>query len=209
MASYHGPKARVQRRFGEVLVPRPKYSKILENRAYPPGDHGKEKAFRGGRRSNYGMQLDEKQKLSFIYNIRDTQLRNYYLKATTIQGGTTGGNLLVQLERRLDNIIYKAGFAATIWAARQLVVHGHILLNGKRIDLPSYQVEAGDVASVIEKMRNNVHIVESIESNSSYPPYVSVDKNARSVTLTRIPEETEIQIPVNIQLVVEFYNRLT
>jgi small subunit ribosomal protein S4 len=209
MASYHGPKARVQRRFGEVLVPRPKYSKILENRAYPPGDHGKEKAFRGGRRSNYGMQLDEKQKLSFIYNIRDTQLRNYYLKATTIQGGTTGGNLLVQLERRLDNIIYKAGFAATIWAARQLVVHGHILVNGRRIDLPSYQLEAGDVAAVIEKMRNNVHIVESIESNSSYPPYVSVDKNARSVALTRIPEETEIQIPVNIQLVVEFYNRLT
>jgi small subunit ribosomal protein S4 len=209
MASYHGPKAKVQRRFGELLVPRPKYSRVLDKRSYPPGDHGKEKTFRGGRRSNYGMQLDEKQKLSFIYNIRETQMRNYYKKATTIQGGTTGGNLLVLLERRLDNLVYKANFAATIWAARQLVVHGHVLVNGKRLDLPSYQLNAGDVISIHEKMRTNVHIVESIESNSATPGYLSVDKNNRSVTLTRLPEETEVQVPVNVQLVVELYNRLT
>lgn len=209
MASYHGPKAKVQRRFGEVLAPRPKYARILDKRSYPPGDHGKEKSFRGGRRSNYGMQLDEKQKLAFIYNVRDTQLRNYYLKATTIQGGTTGGNLLILLERRLDNIVYKAGFAATIWAARQLVVHGHILVNGKRIDLPSYLLEGGDTISITEKMRNNVHIVESVESNSSYPVYLSVDKANKSAKLVRLPEETEVQVPVNVQLVVEFYNRLT
>jgi small subunit ribosomal protein S4 len=209
MASYHGPKAKVQRRFGEVLAPRPKYARILDKRSYPPGDHGKEKSFRGGRRSNYGMQLDEKQKLAFIYNVRDTQLRNYYLKATTIQGGTTGGNLLILLERRLDNIVYKAGFAATIWAARQLVVHGHILVNGKRIDLPSYLLEGGDTISIVEKMRNNVHIVESVESNSSYPVYLSVDKANKSAKLVRLPEETEVQVPVNVQLVVEFYNRLT
>jgi small subunit ribosomal protein S4 len=209
MASYHGPKAKVQRRFGEVLAPRPKYARILDKRSYPPGDHGKEKSFRGGRRSNYGMQLDEKQKLAFIYNVRDTQLRNYYLKATTIQGGTTGGNLLILLERRLDNIVYKAGFAATIWAARQLVVHGHILVNGKRIDLPSYLLEGGDTISIVEKMRDNVHIVESVESNSSYPVYISVDKASKSAKLVRLPEENEVQVPVNVQLVVEFYNRLT
>jgi small subunit ribosomal protein S4 len=209
MASYHGPKARVQRRFGEVLIPRPKYAKILDKRSYPPGDHGKEKTFRGGRRSNYGTQLDEKQKLAYIYNVRDTQLRNYYVKATTIQGGTTGGNLLILLERRLDNIVYKAGLAATIWAARQLVVHGHILVNGERLDLPSYLLHAGDVVSVHEKMKTNVHVVESVESSSAYPVYLSVNKQAKSVTLARLPEENEIQIPANVQLVVEFYNRLT
>jgi small subunit ribosomal protein S4 len=209
MASYHGPKAKVQRRFGEVLIPRPKYSRILDKRSYPPGEHGKEKTFRGGRRSNYGTQLDEKQKLAYIYNVRDTQLRNYYLKATRVPTGTTGGNLLILLERRLDNIVYKAGIAATIWAARQLVAHGHILVNGSRIDLPSYLLNAGDVVSVTEKMRDNVHIVESVEANSSYPPYISMDKAKKAATLLRIPDETEIQIPVNVQLVVEFYNRLT
>src|SRR5690606_29318843 len=97
MASYHGPKARVQRRFGEVLIPRPKYARILERRAYPPGDHGKEKQFRSGRRSDYGTQLNEKQKLSFIYNIRERQLRNYFVKARQ-QTGNTGANLLILLE---------------------------------------------------------------------------------------------------------------
>jgi len=209
MASYHGPKAKVQRRFGEVLIPRPKYSRILDKRSYPPGEHGREKTFRGGRRSNYGTQLDEKQKLAYIYNVRDTQLRNYYLKAASIQGGTTGGNLLILLERRLDNVVYKAGIAPTIWAARQLVVHGHIYVNGERVDLPSYSLNAGDVVAVSEKMKNNVHIVESMESNTYHPPYISVDRTERSAALLRIPDETEIQIPVNVQLVVEFYNRLT
>ena len=131
MASYHGPKAKVQRRFGEMLIARPKYSRILEDRAYPPGHHGREKAFRSGRRSNFGLQLDEKQKLAFIYNIRERQMRNYYKKATKM-AGPTGQNLLYLLERRLDNLVYKAGFGATIWAARQLVVHGHVLVNGMR-----------------------------------------------------------------------------
>jgi small subunit ribosomal protein S4 len=127
MASYHGPKARVQRRFGEVLIPRPKYSRILEKRAYPPGDHGKEKQFRQGRRSDYGLQLSEKQKVAFIYNVREGQLRRYFLRARRMPGNT-GANLLGLLERRLDNLVYRAGFAATIWAARQMVSHGHTSL---------------------------------------------------------------------------------
>src|SRR5512134_1077638 len=131
MASYHGPKAKVQRRFGEVLIPRAKYQKILEKRPYPPGDHGKEKQYRSGRRSDFGTQLNEKQKLAFIYNIREAQLRRYFLRARR-QPGDTGANLLALLERRLDNLVYRAGFAATIWAARQLVSHGHVLVNGQR-----------------------------------------------------------------------------
>jgi len=208
MASYHGPKAKQQRRFGTLLVPRPKYSRILDSRAYPPGDHGKEKSFRGGRRSDYGLQLDEKQKLSFIYNVRERQLRNYYKKAV-LMPGATGINLLGLLERRLDNLVYKAGLGATIWAARQLVVHGHVEVNGARLDLPSYQVKPNDVISLSAKMKKNVHVVEWVEQIAAYPPYLSVDKDNVSATLLRTPEEGEIQVPVEIQLVVEYYNRLT
>lgn len=208
MGSYHGPKARVQRRFGEVLIPRPKYQKIMEKRAYPPGDHGKEKQFRSGRRSDYGLQLNEKQKLSFIYNIRERQMRRYFLKARQ-QSGNTGANLLVLLERRLDNLVYRAGFAATIWAARQLVSHGHIQVNGKRLNIPSYSVNVGEVISVSEKMRKNVHIVESLESTPYSPQFITVDNPSVSATLTRLPERGEIQVPVDEQLIVEYYTRLT
>lgn len=208
MASYHGPKAKPQRRFGELLVPRPKYSRILEERAYPPGEHGRDKSFRSGRRSNYALQLDEKQKLSFIYNVRERQMRNYYKKAA-LMAGPTGVNLLNLLERRLDNIVYKSGLGATIWAARQIVGHGHIQVNGRRLDLPSYQVMPGDVIEVTDKMKKNVHIQEWIQQSAYYPPYLNVDKENCRVVFDRLPEEGEVQTPVDIQMVVEFYNRLT
>lgn len=209
MASYHGPKTRVQRRFGEVLIPRPKYAKILEKRAYPPGDHGKEKQYRSGRRSDYGAQLDEKQKLAFIYNVRERQMRNYYLKAAK-QPGATGHNLVVLLERRLDNLVYRVGFAATIWAARQLVVHGHVTVNGALLDLPSYSARPGDVIGISERMQKNVHIVEWVESNGGVAPaYLAVDNDKLTATFLRIPERKEVPVPVDEQLVVEFYNRLT
>jgi small subunit ribosomal protein S4 len=207
MASYHGPKAKKQRRFGEVLIPRAKYQKILGKRAYPPGEHGKEKTFRSGRRSDYANQLDEKQKLSFIFNIRERQLRRYFKEARQ-QPGPTGENLIVLLERRLDNMVYRAGFAATIWAARQLVSHGHIQVNGKRLDLASYSVIPGDTISVRPKMQKNVHIQEAVESVSSVPDYILWDKGQFSATLTRIPNRSEIPVPIEEQLVVEFYARL-
>lgn len=208
MASYHGPKAKPQRRFGELLVPRPKYQRILEERAYPPGEHGREKSFRSGRRSNYAIQLDEKQKLAFIYNVRERQMRNYYKKAA-LMPGTTGNNLLTLLERRLDNIVYKSGLGATIWAARQIVGHGHININGRRVDLPSYQVSPGDVIEVNDKMKKNVHIQEWVQQSAYSPQYLIVDKDNLKVTFDRMPEVGEVQTPVDIQLVVEFYNRLT
>lgn len=207
MASYHGPRAKVQRRFGQVLVPRAKYQKILEKRPYPPGDHGKEKQFRSGRRSDYGLQLNEKQKLSFIYNIRETQMRRYFMRARR-QPGNTGANLLVLLERRLDNMVYRAGFAATIWAARQLVKHGHIQVNGARVDLPSFSVKPGMTFSVREGMRNNPHVQEAIESSLHNLSYISVDKNTMAATFTAIPTREEIPVPIQEQLVIEFYNRL-
>lgn len=208
MASFHGPKAKAQRRFGELLVPRTKYQKILEKRQSPPGDHGKEKQFRSGRRSDFGLQLDEKQKLAFIYNVRERQLRNYYKKADQMPG-RTGANLMVLLERRLDNIVFKAGFAATIWAARQLVGHGHILVNGTRLDLPSYQVKPGDVISIGPKMQKNVHILELMEQGVNSPAYMDIEPEKLSATFYRVPEQRDITLPVDIQLVVEYYNRLT
>ncbi len=208
MASYHGPKARVQRRFGEVLIPRTKYQKILEKRPYPPGDHGKEKQYRSGRRSDYGLQLNEKQKLSFIYNVRETQLRRYFLKARRTPGAT-GENLLSLLERRLDNLVYRAGFAPTIWAARQLVKHGHVTVDGSKLDLPSYSVKSGQVIAVSEKMRKNVHVLEAIDSVAHNLTYLDVDRNAFSARLNGVPTREEIPVPVSEQLVVEFYTRLT
>jgi small subunit ribosomal protein S4 len=207
MASYHGPRAKVQRRFGQVLVPRPKYQKILEKRPYPPGDHGKEKQFRSGRRSDYGLQLNEKQKLSFIYNIRETQMRRYFMRARR-QPGNTGANLLALLERRLDNLVYRAGFAATIWAARQLVKHGHILVDGQRVDLPSFSVKPGMTISVHERMRSNPHVQEAMENSLHNLSYLSVDQNMFSATLTAIPPREEIPVRIQEQLVIEFYNRL-
>jgi small subunit ribosomal protein S4 len=205
--SYHGPKAKKQRRFGEVLIPRAKYQKIISKRAYPPGEHGKEKSFRSGRRSDYAQQLDEKQKLSFIFNIREKQLRRYFKEARN-QSGPTGENLMVLLERRLDNLVYRAGFAATIWAARQLVGHGHVLVNGKRLDLPSYQAIPGDQISLRPKMQKNVHVEESIASNPVMPEYMLLDKDNFTATLTRLPERREVPVPIDEQLVVEFYARL-
>jgi len=208
MASYHGPKAKVQRRYGEVLVSRPKYAKILEKRPYPPGEHGKDKQFRSGRRSNYGIQLNEKQKLAFIFNVRDRQMRGYYVKARK-QPGNTGTNLLVLLERRLDNIVYRGGFAATIWAARQLVSHGHVLVNGARLDIASYSVNVGDEISVTDKMKQNVHIIESMESMGALPDYLTLHRERMSVTFGHVPERQELPIPIDEQWIVEWYNRLT
>jgi small subunit ribosomal protein S4 len=208
MASYHGPKARVQRRFGEVLVPRTKYQKIVEKRGFPPGDHGKEKQFRSGRRSDFGMQLNEKQKLSFIFNVREAQMRRYFLRARR-QPGNTGENLLRLLERRLDNLVYRAGFAATIWAARQFVKHGHVLVDGKRVDLPSFQVNPGMVITVKESMRTNVHVLEAMESVANNLSYLTVNKAAFSATLLNLPERADIPVPVREQLIVEYYTRLT
>lgn len=208
MASYHGPKAKVQRRFGEVLVPRPKYQRILEKRPYPPGEHGRDRQYRSGRRSNYSLQLAEKQKLAFIFNVRDRQMRRYFVRARQ-QSGNTGTNMLVLLERRLDNLVFRAGFAPTIWAARQLVGHGHILVNGRRLDIASAQVRSGDVISVHERMRKNVHIAEALESRGAVPEYMSLDADNFSATFERVPERNEMPIPVDEQQIVEWFTRLT
>ena len=189
-------------------MPRLKYQRILEKRPYPPGEHGRDRQYRSGRRSNYSLQLAEKQKLAFIFNVRDRQLRRYFVRARQ-QSGNTGTNLLVLLERRLDNLVYRAGFAATIWAARQLVSHGHILVNGRRLDIASASVRVGDVISIHRRMLKNVHIAESLEAMGSAPEYLSLDKENFAATFERLPERNEMPIPVDEQQIVEWYTRLT
>lgn len=202
------PKAKTMRRFGELLVARPKYQKILDKRPYPPGVHGKEKAFRRGRQSDFALQLQEKQKLAFIYNIRERQMLNYYLKATKLPG-VTGDNLLILLERRLDNIVYRLGLAPTIWAAKQLVGHGHVLVNGRKLDIPSYSVVAGDTITLRDKMRQNPGVMESLEGRGPLPDFLTFEEASFTGKLERLPNREEIQLPVNEQLVVEFYSRKT
>lgn len=199
------PKAKEQRRFGEVLVHRAKYQKIVERRPYPPGDHGKEKNYRSGRKSDYGRQLEEKQKLRFIYAVMERQMRRYFRIALR-QQGETGKNLLVLLECRLDNLVFRAGFAATIWAARQMVSHGHIYVNGQRVDRPSYQVRVGEAISLKSTMHNNVHILQWLDEAATPPEYLTVNRENFSASLIRVPERREIPVPINEQLVVEFYN---
>ncbi|MBZ0310037.1 MAG: 30S ribosomal protein S4 [Anaerolineae bacterium] len=196
------------RRFGEVLIARPKYQRIVDKRPYPPGMHGKEKALRRGRLSDYGLQLTEKQKLAFIYNVGERQMRRYYLKASRMPG-VTGDNLLALLETRLDNLVYRLGFGNTIWAARQIVSHGHILVNGKKLNVASYQVVPGDTITLHQRMRSNVQVVESLESRGPLPEFLSYEEAAFTGTLIRIPNRQEITVPVTEQLVVEYYTRKT
>lgn len=158
--------------------------------------------------SEYGIQLKEKQKAKFIYGILEKQFRGYYDKAKKMQG-VTGENLLILLERRLDNVVYRSGLAATRRQARQLVSHGHISVNGKRLDIPSALIKAGDVVAIKESSRGNTFfkgLAESFDSLST-PAWISADAQSLSAAVTRFPNRDEIDIPVDEQMIVELYSR--
>lgn len=158
--------------------------------------------------SEYGMQLREKQKAKFIYGVLEKQFRGCYDKAKKMSG-VTGENLLGLLERRIDNVVFRIGFAATRRQSRQLVSHGHILVNGKRLDIPSALVKAGDVISICESSRSNEFfkgLAENFDSLST-PAWISVDAANMSATVTRFPNRDEIDVPVDEQMIVELYSR--
>lgn len=162
----------------------------------------------GKKMSEYGMQLKEKQKAKFIYGILEKQFRAYYDKAKKMSG-ITGENLLVLLERRLDNVVFRLGLAQTRRQARQLVSHGHIIVNGKRLDIPSALVKVGDVVSIKENSRSNEFfkgVAESFDSLST-PAWLTVDASSLSGTVTRFPNRDEIDIPVEEQMIIELYSR--
>jgi small subunit ribosomal protein S4 len=203
MARYRGPKDKINRRFGEPLFGP---SKALERRNYPPGPHG----LRSGRRkkSDYAIALGEKQKLKFIYGVLEKQFRGYYAEASR-RRGITGDIMLLLLETRLDNICYRLGFGNTRQAARQLVNHGHVTVNGKKLDIPSYQVSPGDVIKIRDRASSQQLGLRMLDLTQSVPlqDWLTLDREKMEGTVARLPEKEDIEAPVNLQLIVELYSR--
>ncbi len=201
MARNTGPVWRISRRLGFSIL---ETGEELNKRAYIPGQHGS--ATRKVKKSNYGLQKDEKQKIRHMYGLSEKQFYNTYMKASRMHG-VTGTNLMIMLESRLDNLVYRMGFARTRRGARQLVNHGHILVNGKKVDIPSAQIKPGSTIEVKENMRNNSAIADALEANVSFNNFVEVDKDNRKGKYVRHPERKELNQEVNELLVIEFYNR--
>ncbi|MEM7602184.1 MAG: 30S ribosomal protein S4 [Verrucomicrobiota bacterium] len=203
MARYTGPTDRISRRYGVALFGP---SKALERRPYPPGQHGA----RGARRkqSDYAIALAEKQKLRLQYGLLEKQFRRYFSEAQRRRGIT--GDILVQLlETRLDNVVYRMGLGNTRRAARQFVGHGHVTVNGKRVDVPSYCVKPGDVVAVGAGTRSQQLGLRAVDLTSARPvmDWLTFDGENLSGTMDRVPEADEIDTMVNVQLVVELYSR--
>jgi len=176
----------------------------LERRAYPPGMHGQGRS----KRSDYGVQLREKQKVRRMYGILENQFRLYYQRASAMKG-VTGENLLQLLERRLDNTVYRLGMAASRKDARQLVSHGHLLLNGRRVDIPSIQVREGDVIAVRERSKKMVRIEGALELKAAgeLPSWLELDREAMKAVVKSLPTRDDIQLPIQESLIVELYSK--
>lgn len=198
MARYTGPRYKIARRLGISLDGTGKDIK----RNYPPGQHGQARR----KLSEYGIQLQEKQKLRHMYGMNEKPFRKVFTQATKMSG-VAGTNFMILLESRLDNLVYRLGFAATRPAARQLTVHGHITVNGKKVDVPSYRVQPGDVIGVREKSKNLQIVKDSLEARTYLPNYLSYNDAALEGTYLRHPERDELPSEINETLIVEFYSR--
>ncbi len=200
MARYTGSSWKLSRRLGISLSGT---GKELEKRPYAPGQHGP-----GQRKkiSEYGLQLQEKQKLRHMYGVNERQFRNLFDKAGKM-AGKHGENFMILLDSRLDNVVYRLGLARTRRQARQLVNHGHIVVDGGRVDIPSYQVKPGQTITLREKSRNLDIVKEAIEVNNFVPDYLTFDADKLEGTFTRLPERSELPAEINEALIVEFYSR--
>lgn len=198
-------KYKIDRRMGENIWGRPKSP--VNKREYGPGEHGQR---RRGKLSDFGVQLRAKQKLKGYYgNITEKQFKAVYAEATRMKGDTSE-NLIGLLERRLDAIVYRAKFVPTVFAARQFVNHGHVKVNGRRVNIASYRCKVGDVIEVREKSRDMALVMEAVESaERDVPDYIDVDHNKMKATLLRVPQLADVPYPVIMEpnLVVEFYSR--
>ncbi|SHE11580.1 30S ribosomal protein S4 [Chlamydia abortus] len=200
MARYTGPKFKLSRRLGISLSGT---GKELSKRPFPPGQHGP-----GMRRkiSGYGMQLQEKQKLRHMYGLSEKQFRNLFDKATKMKG-ISGENFMILLESRLDNLVYRLGFANSRAGARQLVSHGHITVDGKKVDIPSYMVSVGQVISLRERSRGLSSIKGALENRNHVPAYLEFNEQALEGKYIRLPERSELSQDVDEKQIVEFYSR--
>ncbi len=200
MARYTGPVYKKSRRLGFSAL---ENGKELAKRPYAPGIHGND---RRKKISEYGIQLQEKQKVRFMYGLNEKQFHKLFEKAAKMPG-VAGDNFLKLLESRLDNIVYRLGLARTRRAARQVVNHGHITVNGKKVNIPSYQVKVGDVIAVKENSLDHKAIKEAVETTLNRPAYVEFDANKLTGKLLRLPDRSELNQEINESLIVEFYNR--
>jgi len=205
MARYTGPKARLCRKFGENLFGPAKYDKALQRKPAPPGQHGKTLR---RKMNDYGLHLKEKQKLRTIYCLLEKQFRNYFFNAAKAKG-VTGDILLQILERRLDNVVYRLGFAVTRLQSRQFVNHGHFLVNGKKVDIPSYLLKAGDIIEVREKSRTMPMLLSAMDRTEHSSPYswLTIDKENMRGVFESIPPAAEIPTTVDVRLIVEYYSK--
>ncbi len=199
MSRFTGSSWKVSRRLNYSIT---ETGKELARRAYAPGQHGQKRA----KLSEYGIQLQEKQKVRYTYGVSEKQFRNTFDKAAK-QPGKTGVNFLKMLESRLDNIVYRIGFAATRPQARQLVTHGHITVNGKKVDIPSLILKPGDKIALKETSKDLKVVKAALEGKFARAEYVAYDENTGVATFVRVPERNEFLPEVNEQLIVEFYNR--
>lgn len=204
MARYTGPIAKQSRRERTVLHANLKSARALEKRPYPPGEHGRGRI----KESEYLLQLREKQKARRIYGVLERQFRNYYDKASRSQG-LTGENLLISLELRLDNVVFRGGLARTRREARQLVNHKHFKVNGRTVNIPSYEVRVGDVITLRDRSRNIVPVIGALEllGTRNQPGWVSLDQDKRQISVLSKPERQQIDVPVQEQLIVELYSK--
>lgn len=208
MATYRGPVCRLCRREGVKLFlkgTRCMTEKCaIERRSYPPGQHGQART----RVTEYSGQLREKQKLRRIYGLMERQFRGTFEKAER-RAGVTGDELVILLERRLDNVVYRLGFASSRKQARQIVSHGHILLNGKKTDIPAYAVKTGDIIEIRQRSREIPTIVSALDSveTRGIPSWLELDRNALKGEVKVLPTKDESALPVNEQMVVELYSR--
>ncbi|MCF0115050.1 MAG: 30S ribosomal protein S4 [Erysipelotrichaceae bacterium] len=200
MARNTGPVWKTSRRLSFSIL---ETGEELQRRNYAPGQHGPTKRVK---LSNYGTQLREKQRIRNMYGVNERQFVNTYRKAEKMDG-VASHNFLFLLESRLDNVVYRMGFARTRRAARQLVNHGHILVNGKKVDIPSFTVKPGTTIEIKETSKNMKAIAEALEATLNTPAFVEVDKDAKKGTYVRLPERSELNQEINELLVVEFYNR--
>lgn len=199
MARYIGPAFKKSRRYGFSTL---ETGKELRRKQQAPGIHGTSRK----KLSEYGVQLQEKQKVRFMYGLNEKQLRKTFDAAGKMQG-IHGFNLLILLESRLDNLVYRMGFAKTRRAARQLVNHGHILVNGKKVDIPSFRVKVGSTISLKESSLDHPVVQECMNMDITTPAFVNVDKAKKVGTYVRYPEREELNAEINEALIVEFYNR--
>jgi small subunit ribosomal protein S4 len=202
MARYTGPRSKIARKFGEPIYGPDKY---LDRKNFPPGQHGLSKKRK--KTSEYGVQLREKQKVKYTYGLLERQFRNFFEKASSASG-VTGLLLLQMLESRLDNVVYRLGVAPTRAAARQLVSHRHITVNGNVVNIPSYQLRPGDIIGVREKSKSLETIIQSIESNRrSRLAWLEWDDTQMAGKFMSVPERSEIPEEIKEQLIVELYSK--